>query len=109
MNSRGPRAPRSTARETIEGIAFACLAATKNGLKHVPRDAKGQWNAETILTSLKKKNIDTLPSPSIIRAATDEESKANNGVRIVVDGVPERRALARRADFYLPAHAPLAS
>lgn len=30
-------------RKTIEGIAFACLVATENGIKHVPRDAIGQW------------------------------------------------------------------
>jgi hypothetical protein len=78
-------------RKTIEGIAFACLVATENGIKHVPRDAKGQWNAETILKNLKKKKIVTLPSPSIVRQATQQERSDNGGVEIVIEGIPARR------------------
>ncbi len=44
-------------RKVIEGIAFGCLIAVEHGLKHVPRDAKGQWSAESILRSLKGKNL----------------------------------------------------
>ena len=29
-------------RKIIEGIEFACLIATKNGFKTIPRDAEGQ-------------------------------------------------------------------
>jgi YD repeat-containing protein len=76
---------------TVEGIAFACLVATENGIKHVPRDAKGQWNAETILKNLKKKKIDTLPSPSIIRQPTEQERTENSGVSLVIEGIPARR------------------
>jgi len=77
-------------RKIIEGIAFACLVAIERGLKHVPRDAKGQWNAEKILKSLKSKSIPTLPSPSIIRNASMSECETN-GVKEVIEGVPERR------------------
>ena len=77
-------------RKIIEGIAFACLVAIEQGLKHVPRDAKGQWNAEKILKSLKSKSIPTLPSPSIIRNASMSECETN-GVKAVIEGVPERR------------------
>lgn len=77
-------------RKVIEGIAFACLVATENGIKHVPRDAKGQWNAEKIFESLKKKKIETLPSPSVLRKATEEE-RLNNGVEVTIEGIPARR------------------
>lgn len=77
-------------RKIIEGIGFACLVAIDNGMKYVPRDAKGQWNAEDILKSLKSKNIPTLPSPSIIRKATPVEQE-NDNVNVVIEGVPENR------------------
>jgi hypothetical protein len=35
-------------RKSIEGVAFGCLVAIENGLKSVPRDAVGQWNADRI-------------------------------------------------------------
>jgi hypothetical protein len=77
-------------RKIIAGIVFACLVAIEKGLRHVPRDARGQWNAETILKSLKSKNIPTLPSPSMIRNASSSESETD-GVNVVIEGVPERR------------------
>lgn len=77
-------------RKIVEGIAFGCLVATERGLKHVPRDAKGQWNAETILTGLKKKGLKTFPSPSLIRRATSDE-QGEHGVGTTVEGIPERR------------------
>ncbi len=77
-------------RKVVEGIAFGCLVAVENGLKHVPRDAKGQWNAGKILESLYSKNIKVFPSPSIIRTATESERTENN-VSTVVEGTPDRR------------------
>lgn len=77
-------------RKIIEGIGFACLVAIENGLRHVPRDARGQWNAETILKSLKSKNIPTLPSPSIIKNASISE-RETDGLKAVIEGIPERR------------------
>jgi len=77
-------------RKVVEGIAFACLVAIENGLQTVPGDAKGQWNAEDILKSLKKKGLDVLPSPSQLRSATTAEKQDNN-VAAVVEGIPDRR------------------
>ena len=77
-------------RKIIEGIAFGCLVAIENGLKTVPRDAKGQWNAEKIFKNLKSKKILTLPSPSHIRAPTGEEIKEYN-IKSVIEGIPEKR------------------
>jgi hypothetical protein len=77
-------------RKVIEGIAFGCLVATEHGLKHIPRDAKGQWNAESILKSLSSKGLSIFPSPCVIRAPSDDE-RARHNVKSVVEGVPERR------------------
>lgn len=77
-------------RKIIEAIAFGCLIAIKNGLKHIPKDAQGQYNAETIFKMLNKKRIEVFPSPSLIRYATQEEIKDHN-VKGVIYGVPERR------------------
>jgi hypothetical protein len=77
-------------RKVVEGTAFACLIAIENGLPAVPKDAKGKWNAEDILKSLKKKGLDVLPSPSVLRNATPAE-KEDQGVNIVIEGVPDRR------------------
>lgn len=77
-------------RKVVEGIAFGCLVATENGIRHVPRNAKGQWSAEKILRSLDSKNIRTYPSPSIIRAATETERQSDN-VNVTIEGVLARR------------------
>lgn len=77
-------------RKVIEGVAFACLVAIDNGLPAVPKDAKGKWNAEAILASLKKKGLDVLPSPSVLRDATASERQEQH-VKIVIEGVPDRR------------------
>jgi hypothetical protein len=78
------------ARKIIEAVAFGCLVATKNGLKHVPREAVGQYNAEDILKKLKRKGIDTFPSPSIIRKPTEQE-KLENNCKLIIEGIPGRR------------------
>lgn len=77
-------------RKIIEGIAFGCLVATEHGLKNIPKDSNGQWNAEKILASLKRKKITTFPSPSIIRLPTDEERDTKN-VKAVIEGIEENR------------------
>jgi hypothetical protein len=76
-------------RKIVEAIAFACLVAIQNGLKDVPRDAKGQWNAEKIFESLELKGLFVLPSPSQLREVSFEEQRDNN-VKAVIDGIPER-------------------
>ena len=77
-------------RKIIEAIAFGCLIGLENGLKIIPRDAQGQYNAETIFKTLTKKKLEIFPSPSIIREATQEEMQEHN-IKVVVEGVPERR------------------
>jgi len=77
-------------RKIIEGIAFACLIATKNGFKTIPKDAEGQYNAEKILKTLLRKGIETFPSPSIIRNTTEEEEKKYTA-KVTVEGVAEKR------------------
>jgi len=77
-------------RKIVEAIAFACLVAIDNGIKKIPPDAKGQWNAETIFKRLKAKNLNVLPSPSKIGQPTDEEARVNN-VKFTIEGIPERR------------------
>jgi len=77
-------------RKIVEGVAFACLVAIENGLQTVPRDAKGQWSAEDIFKSLKKKGLDVLPSSSRLRSATADEKHGDN-VTAVVEGIPDRR------------------
>lgn len=77
-------------RKIIEGIAFACLVATDNGLKQVPRDAKGQWSAEKILKGLQRTGLHTFPSPSEIRVATEQE-QLDSGAKTIIEGIPERR------------------
>lgn len=78
-------------RKIVEGISFGCLIALENGVNHIPRDAKGQWKADAILHALEKKNFgSSFPSPSIIRAATVEETATENA-KIVIEGQPDKR------------------
>ncbi len=91
-------------RKIVEGIAFACLVAVENGLISVPRDAKGQWNAEAIFKSLSSKGFSVLPSPSQLRTASAEEL-AESGARVVVDGIPDRRlSHSELVDIYQRLH-----
>ncbi|WP_124525758.1 hypothetical protein [Pseudomonas sp. KBW05] len=76
-------------RKIVEGIAYACLIAIEHGAQQIPRDAKKQWNAEKILKNLKSKGFETLPSPSTIRSATEQERA--DGYAIVVEGIPKNR------------------
>lgn len=76
-------------RKVVEGIAFGCLVAVENGLKYVPRDVKGQWNAGSILKNLSSKKITVFPNPSIIRTASESE-RTEHKVQVTVEGIPER-------------------
>lgn len=76
-------------RKIVEGAAFGCLIACQNGLKAIPKDAQGQWNADTILARLAKRQVNVLPNPSILRAATPDEQKQHI-VNAVVEGQPEK-------------------
>jgi len=77
-------------RKIVEAIAFGCLVATKNGFKHIPQDAQGQYNAETIFKSLTRKGIVVLQSPSEIREANEHEQQKYS-VKVSIIGIPERR------------------
>ena len=50
-------------RKIIEGLAFCCLVALENGLKSVPRDASGQWNADRIFAKVSKREGFMFPWP----------------------------------------------
>lgn len=76
-------------RKVVEGIAFGCLVATDNGLKVVPKEAKGQWNAEEILKRLKSKNINVFPNPTTIRQSTPSEL-AKSGLKATLEDVPHK-------------------
>ncbi|CAN4278930.1 hypothetical protein LJR125_001805 [Pseudoxanthomonas sp. LjRoot125] len=77
-------------RKIIEAIAFSCLVALHNGLKIIPNDSKGQWNAEVILKRLKKRHPETFPGPNKFRRPLPEDN-APEDAKIVFLGVPERR------------------
>jgi hypothetical protein len=76
-------------RKIVEAIAFSCLLAVDNSLKSVPREAKGQYNAEKIFKILKKKGLNALQNPSIIRQASEEEKNQHN-VNVVIEGIPAK-------------------
>ena len=76
------------ARKATEAIAFGCLVATENGLKHIPKDTKGHWNAEIIIKRLQSKNITTFPNPSVVEMPTEEDRKKNIGA--IIAGVKEK-------------------
>ena len=77
-------------RKIIEGIAFGCVIANEHSVRNIPRSVAGQWNAETILTFLKKSGDFPYPDPNRIRLPTDHE-RAEQGVTIVIEGVIENR------------------
>lgn len=91
-------------RKIVEGIAYACLIAIEHGAQQIPRDAKKHWNAEKIFRALKSKGFDTLPSPSVIRPATERERA--DGHTIVVEGISENRLSHDQiAEIYQRLHA----
>jgi hypothetical protein len=59
-------------RKSIEGVAFGCLIALENGLREVPRDARGQWNADKILIRISK--LDEPPFPKAIHVGDGEDA-----------------------------------
>jgi hypothetical protein len=78
------------ARKIVEATAFACLIALDHGLKSVPRDAKGKWNAEDIIRNIQAKGLKVWPNPSDCRQATAQET-SETGATAVLDGQPHRR------------------
>ncbi len=91
-------------RKSIEGVAFGCLVAIENGLKSVPRDAVGQWNADRIFVRVSKQH------PLVFPVAVDREDppEGQNGTQhhLVTDEkrnlkLPEVRAIYRRTHVWL--------
>ncbi len=74
-------------RKAIETIAFMTLVATDHslGVHSLPRDAKTQWNAETVFRNLKRRGLQILPSPSRVSKSDDP------AYRLVISGIPEYR------------------
>lgn len=58
-------------RKSIEGVAFGCLVAFDQAFKEVPRDARGQWNADNIFIRLKRR--ETLVFPESFRRENPPE------------------------------------
>jgi hypothetical protein len=85
------------ARKIFEGIAFGCLVAIENGMKRIPGDAKGQWNAQKIMRSLRAKQLAVFPSPSEIRNPTESERMQFN-VKSTIQGQPDRRLTPNELD-----------
>lgn len=77
-------------RKIVEGTAFGCLVAVEQGLKTIPSDAKGQWNANTIFRRLRSKGLNVFPLPSILREPNEKEKNSLN-VKGVIEGQPDRR------------------
>lgn len=78
-------------RKIVEGIAFGCLVALEKGIKQVPSDAKGQWNANTIFRRIRSKGLMAFPDPSIIRGPSESESKDHSGIKATIEGQPNLR------------------
>jgi hypothetical protein len=74
-------------RKVIEGIAYGCLVAVQNGLKAIPRDASGQWNADNIFARLQKRDQLPLPNPSFIRSPETDQEKVG---KFVIQGEPDK-------------------
>lgn len=87
-------------RKSIEGVAFGCLVALENGLRVIPRDAIGQWNADRIFSRLKK--IDGAPFPMAIEVGdsptADHHASINADANLCYEDV---RQIYRRSHKWL--------
>jgi hypothetical protein len=91
-------------RKAIETIAHMSLVAIEHGLGElgIPKEAKKQWNAETIFSRLERKEIEALPSPSGMSKSNDPRFKA------AFLGISERRlSNAKLIEFYRLFHEPM--
>lgn len=91
-------------RKIVEAIAFGCLVAIENGLKNIPQDSVGQWNAEAIFKRLDAKRLTIFPSLGVVRKETEEE-KTRHNVAATIEGQPDRRlSRAEHCDIYSRMH-----
>ena len=74
-------------RKSVETIAYMMLVATEHafGRANMPRDIRGQWNAEPIFKELKKRKLDLIPSPQRVTAPKDSPYS------LVIEGIAEHR------------------
>jgi len=109
LNSASDFAALETAafhlRKSIEGIAFGCLVALDQGLKAVPRDARGQWNADNIFARLKKRDELVFPEaykreepPADADTIVQHQIVPNSSVNLTIDEV---RDIYRRTHKWL--------
>ena len=78
-------------RKIVEGIAFACLVAYENRFQNIPKEAKGKWNPAVIFKELKKKKVEIIPSPSVLRLPISGESLPSTKIDKIIEGIPENR------------------
>lgn len=91
-------------RKSIEGVAFGCLVATENGLKKIPRDAVGQWNADKIFSRMSRHKPLIFPCSIDVQSSVNEDEAAKH--HIVVNeadnvSIDEIRSVYRRTHFWL--------
>jgi hypothetical protein len=89
-------------RKSIEGIAFGCLVALENGLKQIPRDAQGQWNADRIFARLAKQ--DQLVFPESFRRDNPPEGSHRKVVHHIVKNAEANLSIREVRDIYRRSH-----
>ena len=88
-------------RKSIEGVAFGCLVATQVGLKSVPRDAQGQWNADRIFSTLKKREKPVFP----FAITREEPAQDDRGIQhYIVPNVDWNITLDEAKNIYRRTH-----
>ena len=92
-------------RKIIEGVAYGCVISSETGSKDKVRSARGHWNAKNVLNELDKKRRLSLPNPSLLRAASDEESSKDD-VKWTIEGQPNKcLTKAQIIEIYEQTHA----
>ena len=76
-------------RKIVEGVAYGCVVSSEAGSKAKIRSARGHWNAKNVLNELDKKSCLSLPNPSELRAASEEEAQ-RDAVKWTIEGQPSK-------------------
>ena len=77
-------------RKILEAIGSGCLIALEHGTKNIHDNFKYCYKPDQVFRLLKKKNQNILPSPSIIREATQNEEILHH-VKVTIEGQPQKR------------------
>jgi len=91
-------------RKSVEATAFGCLVAMENGLREVPRDARGQWNADKLFVRLKKTHPPVFPLAINAERPGPEQTGINHHITTNKDWnltIDEVRAIYRRTHKWL--------